>query len=74
MKGIGKWRQVTRGVIDPETRAARQAKMTAAAAVTAAALVAVRATILAQKLEKKALQEGHDRKVVPDGQAAPEGG
>ena len=47
MNGVGKWRQVTRGVISPEIRAARLVRMAAAAAETGRVLAEMRATNLA---------------------------
>ena len=65
MKEPGKWREVSRGVISPEARAARLVRMAAAAAETRAALVAVRAAILAQESEEGNCQGDHEGEGTP---------
>ena len=75
MKGAGKWREVTRGTISPEVRAARLVRMAAAAAETRAALAEMRATSLAGSPEgtyQEDQGEGDDpSRQVPHGDDAP---
>ena len=74
MKGTGKLRQVTRGTISPEVRAARQARMAAAAAETRRALAAMWVAILARESEEGNYREDHKEEDSPSRQASPEGG
>ncbi len=71
-RGQKQGRKVTRGVVDAQTRAARQALMTAAAAETRRALAAIRAAYLASEV---AFEEGRDGEVEEGGQGSlPEDG
>ena len=72
-EGTRKWRSVTRGVISPEVRAARQARMTAAAAETAAARAKIRAIDLTGSPEGNYQVDGSDPqpRQAPHGDDAP---